>query len=147
MHEAARSGACDGAGVKVLIVEDHGALRFALRRRILAEFPGLELIEADSGESAVTMALAEQPQLILMDIGLPRMDGLEATRRIKSRSPGTYVAAVSVRDDPHSRARAHEAGITRFIAKREMGRELGQLLKSLIPRLSEIAKTAGKSQR
>lgn len=135
MEEAVGTGAHDGAGVKVLIVEDHGALRFALRRRLLAEYPKLELFEADSGERAVTMALAEHPQLILMDIALPQMDGIEATRRIKSQFPDTYVAAVSMRDDPHSRARAHDAGITRFIAKRDMGRELGQMLHVVIPGL------------
>jgi DNA-binding NarL/FixJ family response regulator len=143
MGEQNYSATHDGAGVKLLIVEDHGALRFALRRRILAEFPKLDLIEADSGEHAVDMALAEHPQLILMDIGLPHMDGIESARRIHSHYPDIHIAAVSVRDDPHSRARAHEAGITRFIAKREMGRDLLNFLQSEIPRFSGTAGSSG----
>ncbi len=73
--------------IKILMVEDHKLLRVGLKA-IFEEFPTLEVIgEAEDGAQAVKLARELKPDIILMDIGLPVMNGIEATRRIKESNP------------------------------------------------------------
>jgi len=73
--------------IKILMVEDHKLLRVGLKA-IFEEYPTLEVIgEAEEGSQAVKMARELRPHVILMDIGLPVMSGIEATRRIKESNP------------------------------------------------------------
>src|SRR5690606_17710831 len=78
----ARSTPRAGHRMKILLVEDNEMNRDMLSRRLLRR--GYELVFAGDGQAAVEMALGESPRLILMDMGLPVIDGWEATRRIKA---------------------------------------------------------------
>ena len=118
-----------------LIIEDHAGVRASLRESISLAFPDLRLIEANNGEDAIRLALAQFPHLVLMDIGLPGMDGIEATRHIKARLPDAYVIVVSAHDDRLRRAQAAGAGAAAFIPKRRMSTELIPLLETVVPRL------------
>ena len=78
----------DGPSVRVLIVDDQAPFRDVARTVVMVS-RGFEVVaEAGSGEDAVTAALEHDPQLVLMDINLPGIGGLEATRRIVDRAPG-----------------------------------------------------------
>lgn len=123
------------SGLTALIIEDHAEVRASLRESIGLAFPDLRLIEAENGKDAIKLALAELPQLVLMDIGLPGMDGIEAMRQIKIRLPGACFIVVSVQDNALRRARASEAGAAAFIPKRRIRTELVATLESVVPRL------------
>lgn len=134
MHTAS---ACARAPLTVLIVEKHAEMRRSLRDFISVLLPDARLFEASSGEDAVTL-LAEQPaQLVLVDTGMPVMNGIDATRQIRARAPGAYVAVVSTHEDESHRAAAAAAGAATFIAKRELPGDLVRLLDKLAPRVKQ----------
>ncbi len=65
----------------ILVVDDHEAVRWGLREWLEMAFPGCRVIEANSGEEAIVLTINESPRVVLMDINLPGMNGIEATRR------------------------------------------------------------------
>src|SRR3954452_108074 len=94
----------------VMVVEDFEDNRFMMRR--LLEMSGYEVVEAVNGEEAVEMALRERPTLILMDLSLPLLDGLAATRRIRGYPElrSVPIVAVSAHDTSDFHAEALAAG-------------------------------------
>ena len=100
-----------------LIVEDFEDSRFMMRK--LLEMAGYRVLEATDGEQAVKLAVQKRPALILMDLSLPRMDGLSATRRIRRRKRFAKlpIVAVSAYDSPESRKEALAAGCDEYLAK------------------------------
>lgn len=100
----------DGGPVRVLIVEDHKNFADALRLR-LDRTDGIEVVGiARDGGEAVDLALMADPQVALMDIGLPSMDGLEATRRLLAIKPGARVIALTGQTEDEARPAAAAAG-------------------------------------
>jgi DNA-binding NarL/FixJ family response regulator len=108
----------------ILIVEDHQGVRKSLREWLGLSFPQYRLLEATTGEEAVTMALATSPCLVIMDIGLPGMSGLEAMVTIKKSLPSTQVVMLTVYDDDAYRNHAAAAGASAYVAKRNVKTEL-----------------------
>jgi len=116
----------------VLLVEDFEDNRFMMRR--LLEMNGYRVVEAENGEEAVGKAEAETPDLILMDLSLPILDGLAATRRIRqlpdfSKVP---VIAVSAHDTVDFHAEALAAGCNEYVTKPIDFDELEILLQRLL---------------
>jgi DNA-binding NarL/FixJ family response regulator len=102
---------------RVIVVDHHDIPRVGLRG-VLAGEPGLEVItEATDGRQAVALCRRLRPDLILMELDLPGLDGLAATRLIREESPDTRVVIVTLRDDPSSLRLAVQAGAAAFIAK------------------------------
>jgi len=101
----------------VLLVEDTEDNRFMMRR--LLEMSGYSVVEAKNGEEAVRMAKDERPELILMDLSLPIIDGLAATRRIRElpEMGDVPIVAVSAHDTADFHAEALAAGCDRYITK------------------------------
>ena len=116
----------------VLLVEDTEDNRFMMRR--LLEMTGYRVVEAMNGEEAVRLAKAESPQLILMDLSLPVIDGLAATRLIRKipDCQRTPIIAVSAHDTSDFQSEAIEAGCNCYITKpidfNELEAMIGQLL-------------------
>jgi two-component system invasion response regulator UvrY len=107
------------ATVGVLIVDDQAPFR-DVARTVVALSPGFEVVaEAGSGEEAVAAAADRHPQLVLMDINLPGISGLEATRRIVDDQPGTIVILLSTytRDDLPTDARS--CGAAKYVHKED----------------------------
>ena len=102
---------------RILIVEDHEENRRILR--LLLTRAGYEVIEATSGDEGVALALAEHPDLIIMDIQLPVLDGYEATRRIKAHSDTKHIPLIVVTSYALSGddVKAFEAGCDAYLAK------------------------------
>ena len=100
-----------------LVVEDFEDSRFMMRR--LLEMAGYDVLEASDGEQAVTMAVEAKPVLILMDLSLPKLDGLAATRKIRQKKglKRVPIVAVSAHDSPESRTEALEAGCDEYVTK------------------------------
>ena len=116
----------------ILIVEDHGAVRRSLRDWLEAEFPQCDVVEAASGEEAIVTARARPPHVVVMDIGLPKMSGIEATRRIKATLPGTQVVILTIHNDKAYRADAAAAGASAFVPKSAMQTKLIPTLAALL---------------
>lgn len=116
----------------ILIVEDHEKVRRALRKLLELKFSSYQVIEARSGEEAVTLTLAEAPQLIIMDITLPGMSGIEATRRIRATSSSPPVVMFTVHEDDIYRQEADDAGAIAYVAKHALQSELLPQLSALL---------------
>jgi two-component system cell cycle response regulator DivK len=117
----------------VLLVEDTEDNRFMMRR--LLEMSGYRVIEAMNGEEAVKLAKRESPQLILMDLSLPVIDGLAATRLIRKlpEFEATPIIAVSAHDTSDFQSEAIDAGCNSYVTKpidfNELEELIGQLLR------------------
>jgi len=101
----------------VLLVEDTEDNRFMMRR--LLEMTGYRVVEAMNGEEAVKLAKTESPNLILMDLSLPVIDGLAATRLIRKlpELESTPIIAVSAHDTSDFQSEAIEAGCNTYVTK------------------------------
>ncbi len=118
----------------VLVVEDFEDNRFMMRR--LLEMSGYRVVEAVNGEQAVETAARERPDLILMDLSLPKLDGLAATRRIRQHDElaRTPIVAVSAHDTTDFHADALAAGCDEYVTKPIDFDQLESLLKRLLNR-------------
>ena len=116
-----------------MVVEDFEDNRFMMRR--LLEMSGYRVVEAVNGEQAVEIALKERPHLILMDLSLPILDGLAATRRIRRNAELRHVPiiAVSAHDTSDFHADALAAGCNDYVTKPIDFEQLEALLKRLLP--------------
>jgi two-component system nitrate/nitrite response regulator NarL len=101
----------------ILLVEDHDQVRTSLRNWLGVTFPGYGFLEATSGEEAVTMSREHHPVLVLMDVALPKMNGIEATRQIKTEHPDTQVVILTIHDEDEYRREAESAGANAFLGK------------------------------
>ena len=110
--------------IRVLIVDDHELLRAGLRSRLEAEDSITTVGEADSAERAVVMARALQPDLILLDLLLPRKSGYEAIPELAQVAPDAKVLVVSSQTAPSSVRRALSAGARGYIPKHSSDGEL-----------------------
>jgi two-component system cell cycle response regulator DivK len=100
---------------RILVVEDN-PMNLKLVRDVL-RFSGYEVIEATSGEDGVRLAGEESPDLILMDLQLPGIDGVEALRRIRASDAGVPVVAVTAFAMNDDRERAFDSGFTGYVEK------------------------------
>ena len=116
----------------ILIVEDHDAVRTSLRDWLLATFPECRFLETTSGEEAVDLVRIQRPDLVLMDIGLPQMSGIEATRRIKAMTPDVQVVMLTIHEASIYRTDAAAAGASAYILKRKMYTELIPVVTNLL---------------
>lgn len=100
-----------------LVVEDFEDSRFMMRR--LLEMAGYNVVEATDGQQAVELAKARHPSVILMDLSLPKLDGLSATREIRKHQEfnDVPIVAVSAHDGPESRSEALAAGCNEYMTK------------------------------
>jgi two-component system response regulator NreC len=109
---------------RVLLVDDHELLRAGLRSRLEQE-PGIEVVgEADSAERALVLARALQPNLVLLDLLLPRRNGFEAIPEIMRVAPDARVIVISSQTAASSVRRALTAGAVGYVPKRASDREL-----------------------
>jgi two-component system, NarL family, response regulator DegU len=102
--------------IRVLLADDHRMLREGLRRSMVDE--GFDVVgEADNGEEAVRLAADLQPDVILMDVSMPEMDGVEATRIIRSTDTATQVIMLTMHADTEVLADAIRAGASGYLVK------------------------------
>jgi PAS domain S-box-containing protein len=120
------------APVRVLLVDDHAMVRQGLRS-ILEGYANLHIIaEAGDGEEAITLARLLKPDLIVMDVNMPRVDGIEATRRIREEQPDTYVVGLSVNEAEHVVKSMRDAGACAFLTKESAADHLYETIGTVI---------------
>jgi PAS domain S-box-containing protein len=103
--------------IRILLVDDHQIMRQGLRSMLESE-PGFEIAaEAVDGEMAVELAASIRPDVVLMDINMPKLNGMEATRRIKHLFPDIAVIGLSMHEDPKLEQLMYEAGASVYLSK------------------------------
>lgn len=103
--------------VKVLLVDDHELVRTGIRR-LLDDFADIEVIaEAESGEEAITLVRVHRPQVVLMDVNMPGIGGLEATRKLTQIDPNVKVIVVTIHLDEPFPTRLLQAGASGYLTK------------------------------
>ncbi len=127
---------------RVLIVDDVPQVRRELRTLL----PLLDAIdvagEAENGQGAIELAAALQPDVVLMDVEMPLMDGLAATRLIKQQCPQCRVIILSIHDDEAIRAKARLAGADDFVDKGAPLAALLQAIQAIHPSTARRARCA-----
>jgi two-component system response regulator NreC len=119
------------AKIRVLIVDDHTLLRDGICA-LLELMPDIEVVgEASNGKAALDRVKELRPDIVLMDIEMPVMDGLEASRRVHARYPASKVLILSQYDDASHVLDAVEAGVRGFVDKTAAGVELEAAIRSV----------------
>lgn len=108
--------------IQILIADDHPVFRFGLRALLEAQTDMVVVGEADSGETAVTLAQSLKPNVVLMDINMPGINGIEATKQIAARLPETAVLIITMFDDD-TVFTAMQAGARGYLLKGAQGDE------------------------
>jgi CheY-like chemotaxis protein len=134
-RETAQTGTAgqDAATQTVLVVEDFEDTRYLMRLEL--EKRGYRVVEAVDGAEGVSKALAERPNIILMDIGLPVLDGIAATRELRQREEmrDTLIVALTAHHETEYRANALSAGCDAYLTKPIDFDWLIDLLSRLLP--------------
>lgn len=118
--------------VKILIVEDHLDSREILKIQI--EIIGYEVVEAASGEEALDKAVAEHPDLVIMDLGLPGINGIEATTKLKADPQTADIPVVAYTAWPEEimKEKAERARVSAFLTKPTSPRRFKEVIEKLL---------------
>ncbi len=120
-----------GKPIRIVIADDHALVREGTRQ-ILEDHPGLVVAgEAQDGEEAVAMVTRLQPDVVLMDISMPKLNGIDATRIIKKESPATSVLILTAYDDDQYIFALLDAGAAGYLLKNVRGDELAQAVRAV----------------
>lgn len=118
-------------GVKILIADDHKAMRVCLRS-LIEKQPDMDIVaEAENGRIAVRLTRSIRPDIIVMDIHMPELNGIEATRRIIDEFPGSKVVALSMHSDRQFVMGAIDAGVSGYLLKESASEELTLALRTV----------------
>ena len=130
-----------GAAVtpRVLVVDDDWGIR-SLVTFVLQRDPHVALVgEATDGEAAVSLVRQERPDVVVMDVMMPHVDGLEATRRIKREWPDTKVLVLTSLTDDYTRHAAYQSGADSFLNKRD-------IVTALLPAIHHVSNQIDESR-
>ncbi|MEU4117412.1 response regulator transcription factor [Kitasatospora sp. NPDC028055] len=118
----------NGGAIRVLVADDQTVVREGIVM-LLGLLPGIEVVGAAAdGEEAVTLVERHHPDVVLMDLRMPRMDGVEATRRIRAAHPGTEVVVLTTYADDESLFPALQAGARGYLTKDAGGEQIAKAI-------------------
>ncbi len=118
--------------VRVLVVDDHAVARMGLVSLLEEEAEIAVVGQASDGMEAIEQIEGDAPDVVLMDLNMPRMNGIEATRRIRERWPSVHVVGLSVQDDDATIRSLLEAGAGAFVSKSESASRIKKVLFDLL---------------
>jgi signal transduction histidine kinase/ActR/RegA family two-component response regulator len=132
-------------GAGILIVDDHAAVRAGLKH-LISSRPGWTVCgEAEDGQQAVALALRLKPAVIVMDISMPVMNGLEASRRIRQQTPNIEIVVVSQHDSEQVVLEAQRAGARGFVVKSHLSADLLPALESAFLHSSRVSSPVSRA--
>jgi two-component system, NarL family, response regulator DegU len=115
--------------IRVIVVDDHDLFREGLRQ-LLETAPAIEIVgEACDGQEAIQLVSSHQPDVVLMDINMPRMDGIRATEYIVKHFPGTNVVVLTMYQDDEYAIHAVRAGAKSYLLKNTRSEEVIEAIK------------------
>jgi DNA-binding NarL/FixJ family response regulator len=118
--------------MRVLLADDHALVRAGIRA-LLAALPEVESVtEAGDGQQALALLLETRPDVALIDIGMPGLNGLELAARVTREAPGTRLVIVSMHGTPGHVAQALRAGVSGYVLKDAAAEELPVLLRAVM---------------
>ena len=117
---------------RLLIVDDHEIFRRGLRALLEPSSEWQICGEAVDGLDAVEQCKSLKPDIVVLDVSMPRLNGLEAARLIRRENPESRIVIITQHDSPQIRSAAHEAGARAFVTKSAVGSELVSALRNLI---------------
>lgn len=117
--------------IRLMLVDDHDVVRTGLRSFLESQEGILVAAEARTGAEALDRAATTKPDIVLMDISMPDMDGLEATRRLRQMFPKTQVLALSVHDDKQYFMQMLAAGASGYLTKQAAADELVAAIRAI----------------
>jgi len=120
-----------GTPIKIMLVDDHAVVRMGFRL-LLNGSPDMKVVaEADSGESALRHLEQAEPDVVVMDVAMPGIGGLEAIHRILAKQPGARILALSAHEDAMHARRALKAGAMGYLTKRSAAEALIQAIRQV----------------
>jgi DNA-binding NarL/FixJ family response regulator len=120
--------------IRLFLVDDEHTVRQGLRMRLGMEPDFLVIGEAADGGKALAGVASTRPDVVLMDIHLPVIDGIQATAVLRDTVPGCAVVMLSMQDDADTRSRARQAGAVGFVAKHEIESALAAAIRAAAQR-------------
>jgi DNA-binding NarL/FixJ family response regulator len=118
---------------RVLLVDDHAMMRQGLRS-VLEAYADVEIVgEAGDGEEALASVERLRPSVVIMDINMPKMNGIDATKRIKQRYPETLVLGLSVNAGPENQSAMAQAGAAALLTKEAAVDQLYSMIQQMLP--------------
>lgn len=130
--------------IRILIADDHGVMRKGLRLQ-LEQHEGFEVVgEASDGRNAIRLAEQLRPDLVIMDIGMPNLNGVEATAQIVKHNPDIGVIILSVHSDEEYLLRALTAGAKGYLLKESADVDLVRAVQAVAQRKSFFSPTVAK---
>lgn len=124
-----------GAGFSarsILVAEDNDNLRSSLCEFLGFAFPGYCLLEAGDGRQAVEIASTHSLDIVIMDIEMPRLNGIDATKMIKEFKPKLPILMLTVHENPEYAEEAEKVGANGYILKRDMHKELISFVRNIL---------------
>ena len=118
--------------LEILLVDDHEVVRKGIKRLVEGYSDWHICGEAENGKEAVDKVLALQPDLVLLDISMPVMNGLEALRKIRKFSPATKTIILSMHDSPQMRETAEELGAYAYVVKSRSAEDLRETIAGVL---------------
>jgi DNA-binding NarL/FixJ family response regulator len=128
-----------GKGIRVIVADDHSLMRKGLAK-ILVDDPTVEVVgTAENGEDAVAMALAHNPDVVVMDIDMPLLNGIQATKKILEELPETKVIGLSNHEDMGYVAAMFEAGASGYLLKHCAAEDLVRAITAVVGNLTFLS--------
>jgi two-component system NarL family response regulator len=121
----------DNGNIRVLVADDHAVFRRGLEMVLASEDDITVIAEADDGQQAVNLALELAPDLILMDVRMPVLSGIEATRTIKERLPDAKIVMLTISDEEDDLYEAIKAGADGYLLKEISIDEVAEAVRSV----------------
>lgn len=117
--------------IRLALVDDQAIVRQGLRMRLLLEADMTVVGEASNGAEALTLVQQLHPDVVLMDIEMPEMDGISATSALQGLAPQSAIVMLSIYVDSATRARAKQAGAVAFVEKHSSTEELLKVIRQI----------------
>jgi DNA-binding NarL/FixJ family response regulator len=131
--------------IRILIADDHGIVRSGLKLLLDRQDDMRVVAEAEDGVEALEKVVAERPDLVILDVSMPRMTGIQATHEIKRQAPDTQVLILSMHDDERYLFEALRAGAAGYVLKRAADEDLLDAVRAAVrgePHLTPAAQQA-----